>query len=506
MDRMLALLDDDITLRITKSILNGIQDPLLEELGITKGGVVTKKGEKIESLFPFFGRGDITPRRYPSLLFAFILSGLKGDTGAFFPYIPQPEIKAVNAQIGLGMKELGLFRKDRAVNLEAARDFMALSTQDRLSYIISATKGVDAENAKRALFILSSLNGLRIEDAGRIRDAVYAYSSVNFDAEDAINYGIIYEENGLYTSYDMTSSPAPGFSLSSDMTLTYPGNDDCDIYLVASPVSYDGNTSRWLITRESIRKAFDLNLTSSDIISILTRYSSYGLPNSLLSQIESWEREYSQIRITNCTLLKVEPRLAPLFSMAPLSDYVTETLTEGIYIVDSFHIDDIRRQLEEYGISTPGIVRGPELNEGRKHSPGFHPLGKNMKIPVKREIPFDGEVYRALLKSIENPFERILASSHLFFGGNEKDRFLFTDGLDYQKKRSVIMAAIRNGNKIYILYPDNTSLLLKPFSAEGDKLITDKGEIAISKIWKVTEVPFFVTSETAQAPSGSDIR
>lgn len=128
--------------------------------------------------------------------------------------------------------------------------------------------------------------------------------------------GIIYEENGLYTSYDMTRYPSSGFSLSSDMTILYPGNDDKDIYLIASPVSYDGNTSRWVITKESIRKAFDVDLSSSGVISILRGYSSYGLTDSIVSQIESWEREYSQIRITNGTVVRVEPRFAP-FSTWP---------------------------------------------------------------------------------------------------------------------------------------------------------------------------------------------
>ncbi len=501
---MLPLLDDDITLRITKSAITGTPDPLLEELGLTKEGCVTEKGEKIWSLYPFFGSGTITQKRYPSLIFSFILGGMKGDVGAFFPYISINEIKTAALWIESGMKKLGLIMKDRRVNLEAARAFMSLTTPERLSYIISAEKEVDAEKAKRALFILSSLNGLRKEEAHRITEAVYAYSSVSLDIEEAIDMGIVYEENGLYTSYDMTRYPSSGFSLSSDMTILYPGNDDKDIYLMASPVSYDGNTSRWVITKESIRRAFDLDLTSSKVISILRGYSSYGLSDSLINQIESWEREYSQIRITNGTIVRVEPRFAPLFSMAPLKDYITDTLAEGVYIVDPSSLDDMRQQLGEYGISTPSRVRGPEFSKEVKPAYNFHPLENDMKVPSEREITFDKSAYTALLKSAENPFERILVSSHLYFGGNEKERFQFTDGLDYQKKRSLILEAMRKGNKIYILYVDGSSMLAKPFSADGDRVSTDNGSLAISKIWKVTQLPGFVTSETAQVPSDSD--
>ena len=501
---MLPLLGDDITLRITKSVLTGTFDPLLEELGLTKEGCITEKGEKIWSLYPFFGSGNITKRRYPSLIFSFILGGMKGDPGAFFPYIPTNEIKTATTRIESGMKKLGLFMKDRGINLKAARAFMALTTPERLSYIISAEKEVDEEKAKKALFILSSLNGLRKEDSHRIAEAVYAYSSVSLDIDEAVSMGIIYEENGLYTSYDMTRYPSSGFSLSSDMTILYPGNDDKDIYLIASPVSYDGNTSRWVITKESIRKAFDVDLSSSGVISILKGYSSYGLADSIVSQIESWEREYSQIRITNGTVVRVEPRFAPLFNMVPLKDYVTDTLAEGVYIVAPDFLDDMRQQLGEYGISTPSRVRGPEFSKEVKPAYIFHPLEKDMKIPSEREITFDDSAYTALLKSAENQFERILVSSHLYFGGKEKERFQFTDGLDYQKKRSLILEAMRKGNKIYILYADGSSLLAKPFSADGDRVSTDNGSLAISKIWKVTELPGFVTSETAQVPSDSD--
>lgn len=508
-DTELSLLGTDITEDLLMAHLCASPDTaLLQSLGLVdREHRVTQSGWKVLSAYPFFGEGKGGRKHYPSLIFAFLLSLSRFlpspvyDSPFFrkegflklFPSFERAMISHAAYYITSAMEKHGLFCGDGLLQRGRAEQFMSLSILDRLSYVTAFLIDQKPEATKKALMLILLIDGLERKNLARIEKAVKAYSSITPDWTLLEKLGIIYEENGLvYASViEECESEDDIFTLSSDYTVTYSGTYDRDIYLIADPVTESGNTVQWQITRTSIKRAFDMDITYDEITGILEEYSSYPIPPSISDQIKSWEREYGLVRIVRGTVVIVEERFSSLFSLPEVEKHIIEKLGNHSYLMDSGNSAEWRYALYSYGVNMLPSPKGPEFAELSPRSKFYcmcYPLPDFPALPQRREIPFDEKTYNKLLKEARDEWERLLVSSHLVFSKNGMSAYTFTDGLEYSAKRTLIQNAIRDEKALVIRGTDDTYHFVIPERLEGDMLTTDSGDVAVSKIWKVTAV------------------
>ncbi len=507
-DTELSLLGTDITENLLISALGDTADTReLCRLGLLEKSTVTDEGRKILSAYPFFGRGKGERRDYPALIFAFLLALSRSKSArdcdstyyrrkAFLDYFPTRE-KSVMTSTGYyittAMDKLGLFTREGLLNKKVAEAFMSLSALDRMSYIVAALIDAKAENAKMALTLISLIDGIERERLPLIERAVKAYSSISPDWTLFENLGLIYWEDGLLYSALLEREERDDdiFTLSSDYTITTSSTYDRDIYLIAHPVVENMNTVQWKIDRSSIRRAFNMDVTYDEIIAILKDYSSYPVPEAIEEQIKSWEREYNLVRIVRGTVVRVDERYSSLFTLPGISEHIIEKLGENAFLMDSDVTAGWMMVLSGYGVSMLPVVKGPLFDEKSPYSGIYcwcYPIEDYNPLPLRRGIPFDEEGYLRLLSEAEDEWERLLIKSHLVFSRDAVKAYKFIDGLEYSSKRVLILDAIKDGKALVIKNTDDTYLFLIPHKLEGDTLTTDKGDVAVSKIWKVTAV------------------
>lgn len=512
-ERELSLLGPDVTEELLLTHLGANTDAeLLRELGlITDGNEISPSGWKVLSAYPFFGNGEGKRRPYPKMLFSFLLSLSSSLPSPFFdspffrkdgfvnlfPTIERKKISRMAYLVGKAMYSRNLFTKDGLVDRNRADAFMSLSLHDRMSYILASVSDSNMDDASRALSLVECILGLEKEKLPRVKKAIEAYSGIALDMDLLSQIGLIYEdENGLISSRSLEERDEMGedtvYTLSSDYTVTYNGGRDRDIYLIAEPVTADANTTQWLISKDSVRKALDATLTSDDIIRILHEYSSYGVSDTITEQIRSWEREYNQVRIIRGTVVITEERFSSLFSLPGIKEHIIEKLGERAYLFDSASSPDWRAALESYGVVMLGTTKGPEFYF---ESPSYrvydtcYPLKKYREIPRHREIRFDRTSYEKLLGEAKDTWEKVLVKSHLVFSPSGMRSYSFVDGLEYNAKKELIRDAVKDGKAIVMGDTEGNYSFCIPLKIDGDTVTTDRGEKEISKIWKVSSAP-----------------
>lgn len=511
-DKELSLLGEEITKDLTAAYLgNASETALLTSLGLIEDGQrITKEGLKILSAYPFLGDGKGVKKHYPSFIYAFLLSlsqslpspvfnstfFRKESFLKLFPAVEGERVSRMGYLTAKAMERLRLFTPGGLVNIEKADDFMSLSLIDRVSHILFSLASGSREDIKKALSIITLIDGLERDKLGLIAASLKAYSSVSPDWELLFDIGLLYEENGLVYASDLSEDESGDetYTLSSDYTITYSGKCDRDIYLIAEPLMESRNTVQWLITRASIKKAFDMGLSYDVIMEILDDYSSFPVPSSIADQIKSWEREYRMVRTIRGTVVIVDERYSPLFTLPGVKEHIIEKLGEKAYLMDSGETSAWRNALTSYGVTMLGTVEGPFFAAGNEEEDRWHynyicyPLCSFPSIPLRREIPFDEKAYNALLNAASDEWERLLVESHLVFSLGGIKAYSFVDGLEYNLKHALIQGAVKDGKALVIRNIDDTLRFVIPLKLDGDRLETDEGEIEVSKIWKVTSV------------------
>lgn len=511
-DKELSLLGEDIAQDLTAAYIGDVDDTaILTSLGLLDDGQkLTKEGLKILSAYPFLGNGKGGRKHYPSFIFAFLLSLSQSLPSpvfnstffrkeSFLKLFPSVEVEAVPRMAYLtakAMESLCLFAPGGLVNVEKADDFMSLSLIDRVSHILFTLTSGSREDIKKALSVISLIDGIESDKLERIAASLKAYSSLRPDWELLFDLGLLYEENGLVYASDLSEDESEDetYTLSSDYTITYSGREDTDIYLIAEPLMESRNTVQWLITRASIKKAFDMGLSYDVIMEILDEYSSFPIPSSITDQIKSWGREYHMVRIVRGTVVIVDERYSSLFTLPGVKEHIIEKLGEKAYLMESGEISSWRNALTSYGVTMLGTVEGPEFAAEKEEENRWaynyicYPLCSFPSIPLRREIPFDEIAYNALLNAASDEWERLLVESHLVFSKGGIKAYSFVDGLEYNLKHALIQGAVKDGKALVIRNIDDTLRFIIPLKLDGDILETDEGEIEVSKIWKVTSI------------------
>lgn len=89
------------------------------------------------------------------------------------------------------------------------------------------------------------------------------------------------------------------------------------------------------ISKKSVYRAFDNGISAQKITEILSNYSAFRLPQSLLMNIEEWKNSYSAAILYKGYVLKVDEKNQRIIENNPkIAPFINIKLAEGIYLLN----------------------------------------------------------------------------------------------------------------------------------------------------------------------------
>lgn len=89
------------------------------------------------------------------------------------------------------------------------------------------------------------------------------------------------------------------------------------------------------ISKKSIYRALDREISEHKIIEYLSKYNAYRIPQSLLMNIEEWKNSYSSAILFKGYILKVDEKNQRIIENNPkISSFINSKLAEGIYLLN----------------------------------------------------------------------------------------------------------------------------------------------------------------------------
>lgn len=170
----------------------------------------------------------------------------------------------------------------------------------------------------------------------------------------------------------------PGLSLSELIPFT--------IFL---EVQKNSVVSEFEISRKSVSRAFDKNISPDEIISLLEKYSAYEIPQNLKMNIEEWHKSYTSAMLFKGYILKVDEKTSRIIEKNPnVVPYIQQKLSDGIYLLNIPLDGNIDLFIETSGLEFMGNVKKPER---KAESMDFPRLQKGRSI-ISDSVSFFGDV------------------------------------------------------------------------------------------------------------------
>ena len=486
---------------------------------------VTDEGMKAVSLYPLLGRrGKHQP--YPSAFFPFLLSAAASRTlpsgrwqrmlssdffTSLFPSIPPERIAEAAAEAMEALIRLGIAENDGGVitiRKQNAESFMALSEEERIAVAIDDRTAYDTALRRKAALMISAishLSGISEDEAERRISMLGEASGYSCSLGRLCMFSVIENDGGMITGRSMHPGGDDACTISSDFSITCTGKAPEDLFLYATPVSSD-TTVQWKLTKASLKTAFSQGLTPDDVCARLRRIASYALPETIEPRISGWYSSYSSIKAERALILTADERNARIIDALPtLKMHILGKLGENIFLMDSTTEPLWRRALENGGFDMLGPTSGPRFAENEDETAVLPPSGFSVpEIPEEREVPYDGEMRKRLLKASDSPLRTaLIASGFIVSESQETPAAEMVNGLYYQEKMRIINASIADGAKLYLEFPDGSTLIGRAEKEEDGSIAILGRSIDPAKVWKAARLPLSVR-DSALPPSDSD--
>ena len=265
----------------------------------------------------------------------------------------------------------------------------------------------------------------------------------------------------------------------------------------------DENTIRFEISRSSIVRGFDQEMTADEMITLLDRLSLNRLDANLDWTLREWEKRYAEVSLHEGIILTLEEDRRYLAAAGPISRMIQKTLAPGVYLLLSEEKSEAIKILSRAGVDivaqpSSGFQTGRDgfsrNNFSHLVSGGFNdsafPAGKepsikesSIKEPVLKGEKKGAEVMQSFVQedksieaeSIKQNFRKTLEKMKL--SKSEKDellarierRLVLSDaqlegaylryeklearGLDYAGKSAIAKQAIETGSLLEVSWP-----------------------------------------------------
>jgi hypothetical protein len=299
-----------------------------------------------------------------------------------------------------------------------------------------------------------------------------------------------------------------------------------------------GTAVRFELTRESVVRGFDRNISSRQMLDLLEGLSGEKPDPSLAWNLADWESRYSGVALHRGVVLTLSEDRRYLADARPVAALICRTLAPGVYLLaaaeqaeaaEALHkagVDIIAQQdgtlppadekapgLRSFPCLSPGAAGEPEsfsdrmrqYAERQKEPPGkkTSPLPDPQKAEVYKErfrsalvkIPVPKPERDELAARIER---RLILSESQLTGASVRFEKLEARGLDYVGKSAVAKQALLSKSLLEIFWPDSgettnrvmglplalekregeTILVLKPMP-QGEEIRLPLGKISL---------------------------
>ena len=103
--------------------------------------------------------------------------------------------------------------------------------------------------------------------------------------------------------------------------------------------------------RQTCENLFQKEMDSKRIIESLQSVSKHPLPQNVGASIDQWYNSYKSISLYSGIVLCVDEKRKKFFMKgSPLSSLVKKEITDGVYLLNSFNIKEINKQLKKSGL------------------------------------------------------------------------------------------------------------------------------------------------------------
>ena len=517
-ERILSLLPDDISTELSVFFLSRgeLKDrKLLEALSLVRGMSVTESGERILSAYPLFGSGKEERGNYSVEFFPFLFSLIsKGmvpsryqrfiSSSAFTTLFPWRDSSLVTYEAEKTIEALlsfGLIAKNSnklILDKKAALTFMEKDELYRLAHVLSPSPSAsDRQKTKDFISLSLLINGVEEDKIHALLAFISSVTGSSISLSTLIGFSILREEDGKYTASDIFGEKGKAI-VSGDMTISSRFSSYPRIFLISEPVKAD-SLNQWTITRSGIRTALDWGMKGEDIIAALSSCSSSPIPESVVDRILSWIKEYERVHIVRGVMVTVDERLSAILEALPaLSCHIISHPSPCCFFMNGENEEEWRAVLSSLGMDMLPETVGPLFND--EHNPPIlSTLSPSPTLPLHRAVEYNEVEYGKTLSNTKEEPQRSLVESHLLFSSKSTIQLEWVDGLFYEEKRETTLSTIADGDCLIIEWVDGSTMIRRPLSLKEDGeeaiLITDKGDLKFSKIWRLAPLPGFIRRE-----------
>lgn len=464
--------------------------------------------ERLELIFP--GKQKILEQ----LLNAFINlklvrssdKGLYVDDNRFLIFSKNKELQqyaffatAASTRLGReGLRSQSQLLLDIASSVPA--EGLTRSSLSRLAFLISnKTEDTESSPAKsRFSRILEAhnKNSKKIEYSGQLIDSII---------DNAILFGI-FAENGKTENGELILTPGsiivnspmnlnseqkkgivninagtniailPGLSLEEQLPLVQFMN-----------IKNCSTITEYEITRKSISRAFDKNISKESILEQLAKYNSYSIPQNLEMIIDEWQNSYSSAILYKGFVLKVNEKSERVVEKNPkIQPFIHLKLAPGVFLLNIPFDQDESEFIKSSGIEFMGNVKTPVSNSEAINYPLIRngtnywlgDFSKNNDVILSSDDVSSADDFKKTLfdklKSMELTKQQyeglstrisrnVILTEEQLKPETVRMEILEAEGMNYAGKIHLLENAINSGDLIEITIPDekNSSVINK---------------------------------------------
>lgn len=241
------------------------------------------------------------------------------------------------------------------------------------------------------------------------------------------------------------------------------------------------------ITRKSISRAFDKNISKESILEQLAKYNSYSIPQNLEMIIDEWQNSYSSAILYKGFVLKVNEKSERVVEKNPnIQPFIHLKLAPGVFLLNIPFDQDESEFIKSSGIEFMGNVKTPVSNSEAINYPLIRngtnywlgDFSKNNDVILSSDdVSSAGDFKKTLfdkLKSMELTKQQyeglstrisrnVILTEEQLKPETVRMEILEAEGMNYAGKIHLLENAINSGDLIEITIPDekNSSVINK---------------------------------------------
>ena len=241
------------------------------------------------------------------------------------------------------------------------------------------------------------------------------------------------------------------------------------------------------ITRKSISRAFDKNISKESILEQLAKYNSYSIPQNLEMIIDEWQNSYSSAILYKGFVLKVNEKSERVVEKNPkIQPFIHLKLAPGVFLLNIPFDQDESEFIKSSGIEFMGNVKTPVSNSEAINYPLIRngtnywmgDFSKNNDVILSSDDVSSADDFKKTLfdklKSMELTKQQyeglstrisrnVILTEEQLKPETVRMEILEAEGMNYAGKIHLLENAINSGDLIEITIPDekNSSVINK---------------------------------------------